>query len=409
MNILWLTNIEPHIVSRYLNKKENVYGGWLDDISNKLINNYHITFVYKSNKIKIGESNNFSYYSFKENNDNSKYFELVLNKKNYDIIHIWGTEFKHSLVMFNVCSKLNLENKVIVSTQGLVSEISKVYFSNLPKNIINYKTFNEMFRNKNIMAEYEDYNNRGKYEIELLKRIKFAIYRTDWDKKIIKKYNNNANVFRLKDSLREVFYSNEKWSYDNCKKYSIFVSQSNYSIKGFHLLLEAVNIIKNKYPNIIIYTTGYNVFTIPFFKVRTYQLYIKQLIEKYNLKDNVVFLGFLNQIQMKQMYLKSNIFISPSIIENESNSMCEAMITGTPIIASDVGGISTILRDRIDGYLYQVNDINKLSELIDFYFSNTKIYNSLSNNSIERSIELFDRDKNYNDLINIYNEIIKMK
>ena len=104
--------------------------------------------------------------------------------------------------------------------------------------------------------------------------------------------------------------------------------------------------------------------------------------------------------------MKVNLFISPSTIENESNSMCEAMLTGTPIVASNVGGISSILTDEVDGYLYDVDDIEKLSSLIDMIFSSKENININLNNVIKKAYRLFDRDKNYNDLINIYNNVI---
>lgn len=406
MNILWLTNIKPHIVSRMLGENENYFGGWLDDLSNRLLKNNYISFVFLSNAEYSNYYDNFSYHSFCKNSDLSVFFQKVLKNKNYDIINIWGSEYKHSLEMFNIAKKLNYKN-IIVSVQGIVSEIAKVYNSYIPYNDFIQLSIHDFIRKSGMLAEKEYFYLNGKHELELIKQINYVIGRTDWDKKVVSQINSKVNYFRLNDSLRDAFYMEPKWKFESCQKYSIFITQAQYPIKGFHLLLRAVNLIRHKYPKIKIYVAGNDPFRLKFYRISSYQLYIKNLIKKFNFKENIEYLGFLNQKQVKEMLLKVNLFVSPSTIENESNSMCEAMLTGTPIVASNVGGISDILEDGVDGYLYDSSDINKLSFLIDKVFSSNGKFNINLNNVIIKANKLFDRDKNYNDLINIYNSIIK--
>ena len=57
------------------------------------------------------------------------------------------------------------------------------------------------------------------------------------------------------------------------------------------------------------------------------------------LEDKVSFLGPLNAEQMKAEYLRSNVFLCPSSIENSPNSLGEAQMLGVPCVASYVGGI----------------------------------------------------------------------
>ena len=57
--------------------------------------------------------------------------------------------------------------------------------------------------------------------------------------------------------------------------------------------------------------------------------------------------------------------------------------------------------------MYKADDIDGLSKLIDECYSSRDLLNELSKNSIIVAKELFARDKNYNDLIIIYNEVIK--
>lgn len=407
VNILWLTNIKPHIISRSFGEKENIYGGWIDDISLKLLKNNHITFLFPSNNIESNFNGSFSYYSFKTSDDYLDIFKNVFKNNNFDIIHIWGTEYKYSYDLFEISKLFFKNNNVIISLQGIINEIIKVYDSFLPKSVISNRTIKEILCRQNISDQKNDFIDRSNYELLLLKSIHNVIGRTEWDYNAVKSINDNVNYYKCNESMRDIFYSEPKWEYNTCNKNSIFVSQSNYPIKGFHLLLEAVSKIINKYRDLVMYTTGNDLFSIPFYRLNSYQYYIKKLILKYNLKNNIKFLGFLDKNHMKEMYLKTNIFVSPSTIENSSNSISEAMLTGTPIIASNVGGTNSLIRDKIDGLLYKVDDINCLADLIDKCFSSKDLIEGFSKNSKVRANKLFDRDKNYNDLINIYNSVIK--
>ena len=42
----------------------------------------------------------------------------------------------------------------------------------------------------------------------------------------------------------------------------------------------------------------------------------------------------------------------PSVIENSPNALGEAMLTGVPVVAADVGGVSTMVQDQCEGLLY---------------------------------------------------------
>lgn len=59
----------------------------------------------------------------------------------------------------------------------------------------------------------------------------------------------------------------------------------------------------------------------------------------------------LEEKQMVQQYLSANVFVLASAV-NSPNSLNEAMITGTPCIASYVGGIGNRMRMGEDGFLY---------------------------------------------------------
>ena len=179
------------------------------------------------------------------------------------------------------------------------------------------------------------------------------------------------------------------------------------------MLFRSARILKEKFPNLKIYTTGINIMSKNFMQrlksFSSYDDYLYNLILRYNLENNIIFLGSLNENEMCERFLKSHVFVSPSTIENSSNSIGEAMILGVPIVASYVGGTSSIMRDKVDGYLYPANEPRLLAEYIKRLFENEEIANKFSQNSRLNAFKLHSNSENFDQLKKIYNEIMKIK
>lgn len=65
-------------------------------------------------------------------------------------------------------------------------------------------------------------------------------------------------------------------------------------------------------------------------KIGSYGKYLRDEIVKYGLEEKVHFLGRLQAEDMCDAYLKSELFVSASALENSPNSVGEAMLLGMP-------------------------------------------------------------------------------
>ena len=166
MKILWLSNIILPKIAEHLSKVKVNSGGWLVGLSEDLKNyeNIQLTVCFpciKEENIIEGEVDKLQYFGFPQKQKNSsiynkdieQYFEQILNKVNPDIVHIFGTEYPHSLAMINVCEKLGILDKVVINIQGLVSMYSNHYNANLPNKIVNRYTFRDIIKNNNIKKQ----------------------------------------------------------------------------------------------------------------------------------------------------------------------------------------------------------------------------------------------------------------
>lgn len=415
MKIIWVTNVPIPEASILMNEKPSPYGGWLfstaDFLSQTPNNKLVVVFPKNGNKFKRSfEGKYITYYSINENelnNNQDLSLEKILVKESPDIVHIFGTEYSHSNIISGICRRNGI--KYVVSIQGLISEYSKYYYADLPLKIISKYTFRDLLRLDNIFNQQKKFEDRGIIEIETLQMALNVIGRTSWDYSVVKSLNKNINYFHCNETLRESFYD-AKWEYTKCKKYSIFVSQGNYPIKGLHFLLEALSYVLLENPDAHLYVSGFNPFLKQHYsdKIResSYTQYILFLINKFKLSKHITFTGVLNENEILNMYLESNVFVLPSAIENSPNSLGEAMILGMPCVCSYVGGIPDLITHSKEGYLYQYNSPKMLAYYINQIFENKESINEMCRNARERALKIHDKNMNNSKLLEIYKEVL---
>lgn len=421
MKILWLCNIMLPQIAENISRQEGYGGGWLVGLSKDLMkeDNIELTVCFplgSEKKILKGNIERLQYYSFpqevpdptKYNKKIEKYFKMIINEVNPDIIHIFGTEYPHTLAMVNVCNELSIVDRVVINIQGLCSIISDHYYANLPISIINAWTLRDFLKQDNIRQQRAKFVKRGEYEIEAIQNTRHVIGRTDWDKACTFQINPRATYHFCNETLRDSFYENT-WDISKCDRHSIFISQSGYPIKGLHHLLEAMPLVIKHFPDMHVYVAGSDITSVRTLndklRITTYGKYINELINKYSLRNYITFIGDLNEDEMCERFLKSHVFISPSSIENSSNSVGEAMILGTPTISSDVGGIKNMLTHNIDGYVYQHDATYMLAHYICKIFNEDELALKFSFNARRHAMETHNRKHNLSNMKNIYGAI----
>ena len=113
----------------------------------------------------------------------------------------------------------------------------------------------------------------------------------------------------------------------------------------------------------------------------------------------------LSAKDIKQQYLNANAFILASSVENSPNSMGEAMLLGCPVVASNVGGIPSMVKEGESALLFERLNADELAEKICDLFESRELCERLSKGEKVRGRINHDREKNFSDLMEIYNEI----
>lgn len=411
MKVLWVCNIVlPEIANEFGFRKQN-YGGWLNGAWAQLKERKELELaiclpIKNPDNLKDGKYAGYRYYSFlaisNESKSNISYqierFKTILRDFNPDVIHIWGTEFEHSYSMVKACEDLGIIKKVLVNVQGLLTYCERIYEYGIPEEIALKKT-----KGNSIRDEKLSFKSKSFLEQYIIKKVMYVSGRTDWDKASVEKINSDIIYKKCEEILRDAFYESKKWCEKKCDKHSIFISQAFYPIKGFHLILEELASLANKYPNLKIQVAGPDLST----KNTTYANYIMQKIDELGIKSRINFLGTINENQMIEEYLKANVFVSSSVIENSSNSVCEAMMLGLPVVASFVGGMPSIIEHGVSGYMYPLTEPQLMRYYVEKIFENGVLAENLSINEIKKSSILNDRKRIGTQLTKIYTEICK--
>lgn len=416
MRLLWITN-SPFPEATSGEKSVSPVKGWVSAAANAFINQYNdielaVASIYNGNEIKEIKTDRITHYLMPKmvrtrikNPDSSNLWRKIKAQFNPDLTHIHGTEYLHSYSYVKACGSEN----VVVSIQGLVSVIERYYYGNIENlDLLKSTTLRDLIRLDTIFSQRKNMRDRGMYEKLLLQNVNHVIGRTSWDKAHVWAINPNANYHFCNETLRPSFYTN-RWSIDNCEKYTIFISQGAYPLKGFHQLIKALPIVLKHFPKTTVYVAGRNQFSNRGIRINGYGSYINSLISKYDLSKHVFFTGVLSEKDMCKRFLDSHLSICSSAIENSSNSIGEAQLLGVPCIASYVGGTADMIDHGQTGLLYRFEEFEMLAENICRIFFDDKLAKYLSENEKVAAFKRHDPAKNASNLYQIYSSIIRGK
>ena len=115
----------------------------------------------------------------------------------------------------------------------------------------------------------------------------------------------------------------------------------------------------------------------------------KALVKELHLEHRVRFLGPKPHTQLRSIYASADFFAAPSVtakggdVEGFGLVILEAMASGLPVIASQSGGITDIIRDGENGLLAQERNEKQLAALINRLISQPRLARKLSQASLE--------------------------
>lgn len=133
---------------------------------------------------------------------------------------------------------------------------------------------------------------------------------------------------------------------------------------------------------------------------------LNALKEELGLGDLVTFLGAKDQDTLVNYYSAAEVVVMPSHYESFGMVALEAMACGTPVIASDVGGLTYVVEDNFNGYLVPSQDYTAMAEKITLLLRYPSLRDHLGEQA-RRWVERFSWSIIADDILRVYNKMVK--
>jgi glycosyltransferase involved in cell wall biosynthesis len=126
--------------------------------------------------------------------------------------------------------------------------------------------------------------------------------------------------------------------------------------KGFDILFEAIPMVMKQLPNAHFVIAG---------KEMSYENFFSKNSKTFNhVKENLTFLGLLDEEALQHFYLGIECIVVPSRSDCFNLVQAEAMLCGTPAIVTDIPGLRYLVKESGFGMLFKKNDPADLAEKI---------------------------------------------
>lgn len=412
MKILWFTNT----FSNYKDNKVGYNGGgWISSLESVITceQNVELGICFLDDSSFCERKNNVTYYGVKKIYCNSlfkllnlsyklawknelkswKYYEEaffgVINSFKPDVVHVFGLENYFGLIGNSV----NIP--VVLHIQGILGPCGNAFlppFYSIKRWTKNF--LHPFFYIKRIRTE-----NMRKLAIlreeEIFKRVNYYMGRTTWDYRLSQLFNNESVYFHVDEILRETFYdSKSKREIPN--ELTIVTTISNAPYKGFDLILKTAALLKKQYGYSFVWNCFGNINPDDFEKLTGLKA------ADLNVRLN----GIATADRLKDAILKSTLYFHTSYIDNSPNSLCEAQILGIPTIATNVGGVSSLIEEGKTGYLIPANDPYQATYLINKLYSDINLNRAIGEAGKQVALKRHNKSTITNNIICCYKELI---
>lgn len=305
---------------------------------------------------------------------------------NPDLIHVHGTEEFYGLIAGLV------DKPVVVSIQGILSALVRVYFGGMG--------WKDILRSPGVMKSYLIMRRKTQTERKIFQANRYFIGRTLWDKShLMSMAGNNGPVYYQCHEVMRKEFSEAEWSLESARTATIACVSSSSAYKGVDCLLEAVSLLSRKVPEVTLSIYGS-------FPHKGYGAFLRRKVKQLGLQDSVIFCGFKNAGQLAEILSAVRVLALASYLENSSNSLQEAMLVGTPVVAPFVGGLFSLAEHDKTCLMFPPGDAASLAESLYQVLTDDRLAARLSQAARIKARKINSPEAVADSLLRIYQDVI---
>lgn len=132
---------------------------------------------------------------------------------------------------------------------------------------------------------------------------------------------------------------------------------------------------------------------------------LKELIRRSGIQDKVIITGFRRDI--KNILSASDVYVHPSPSEGLPLSIIEASVMAKPIISTNAGGISELISDDDNGWLFEPYDKDRLLSLMSKAIKEHDYMKRLGMRAKEKAVKSMNINRMVNEYIILYDNLFK--
>ena len=171
-------------------------------------------------------------------------------------------------------------------------------------------------------------------------------------------------------------------------------------LKGVHVLLEAYALLQEKgYGSVRLKIAGTG--------EPDYLELCLRIVKENNLDAQVDFVGEVATGELPQLLSGARFSVVPSLwFENLPNSLLESMACGTPVVASDIGSLSSCINEGKNGFLFSPGNAKDLSGKMILCLEDEELLNRMAKNARLESVERFGPARHLDTLVNVFQGLL---
>jgi glycosyltransferase involved in cell wall biosynthesis len=163
--------------------------------------------------------------------------------------------------------------------------------------------------------------------------------------------------------------------------------------------LQAVRLVVDKHPESLFLIVG----------AGSEEQELKQRTFELNLNNNMVFTGEIPYSEIPCYIAACDIFVLPSVYEGTARVLMEAAAAKKPIVSTEVSGARDIIADGKSGFVVPIRNPKELAAKIIYFLENPKFAIKMGQNVFQNILDNYDRQKNLNRLINMWQKTANCK
>jgi len=416
MRVLWFVEKPLAPVTRRLGGPDVNHGSWLDQYEAALRSAHDITLAVagpSDTAFEPFETGGVTYFALPGTSSNGvrrvadrwrrlarpdtnlDHCREVIERFHPDLVQVHGTEREFGLLAG--VSPV----PVVISIQGLLTVYALTESRGIDRSLILSLSPSLFVRGTgNLLDNVRQWTGAAR-ERRSIRLGRHFIGRTSWDADVVRVLNPGAHYYHCDELLRPEFSASD-WDPGRCAPTTVYCTAGSYARKGLGTLFKAIALLREgAVPQIRLRVAGVDLRHPE--ETRATAREIRRL----GLTGCVDVLGTLDATGIVQELLRAAVFALPSHADNSPNSLAEAMMVGTPCVASAVGGVPSLARDRVEALLVQDGDPYSLAGAILRLLEDHELARQLSLNARAAAAHRHDPQRVRQTLVGIYHTVLQ--